>query len=58
MAMNLAAFLLIIAHSALIAFCVHWINTEAVDPVAFICFIFLAIVNAVGIALNVFTIAK
>jgi hypothetical protein len=55
MAMNLAAFLLIIAHSALIAFCVHWINTEAVDPVAFI---FLAIVNAVGVAFNVFTIAK
>ncbi len=56
MAMNLAAFLLIIVHSAsLIAFCVHWINTGAVDPVAFI---FLAIVNAAGIACNVITIAK
>ena len=53
--MSLPAFLFIIVHSALIAFCVHWINTEAVDPVAFI---FLAIVNAVGIAFNVFTIAK
>jgi hypothetical protein len=53
--MNLAAFLLIIVHSAMIAFCVHLINTEAVDQVVFI---FLAIVNAVGIAFNVFTIAK
>jgi len=53
--MNLVAFLLIIAHSALIAFCVHWINTGAADPVVFI---FLAIVNAVGIVFNVFTIAK
>ena len=55
MAINLAAFLLNIVHLAIIAFCVHWINTEAVNPVAFI---FLAIVSAFQIAFNVFTIAK
>ena len=55
MGVNLTAFLLIIVYSAIIAFCVHWINTAAVEPVTFT---FLAIVNACGIAFNVFTITR
>ena len=56
MAVNTVAALMIFVHSALIAFCAHWITTGAVDhPVGFI---FLAIVNAVGLAFNIFTITK
>ena len=56
MPVKIEAVLMIFVHSAMIAFCVHWITTGAVHhPVGFI---FLAIVNAVGIALNIFTITK
>jgi hypothetical protein len=56
MPVNTEAVLMIFVHSTMIALCVHWITTGAVHhPVGLI---FLAIVNAVGIALHIFTITE